>query len=104
MRQLMANHLRKDPNIRVVEVSLGKVPTDFTADDACRTVIGQNWSEIAEESRKFKTVVLLDEAQLSERRREKITAEVITPLRHAGEQNQFAAMLRRSLTEGGDTR
>lgn len=42
------------------------------------------------------------EAERSRRRYEAISEEVVKPLRHVAEENQFSAMLRRSLREGYD--
>lgn len=42
------------------------------------------------------------EAAKSARRYETVQRHVIRPLREAGEQNQFASLIRRSLTAGGD--
>lgn len=41
-----------------------------------------------------------EEAELSLARQESVREHVVRPLRQAAEQNQFAAMIRASLTEG----
>lgn len=44
--------------------------------------------------------VAREQAELSRTRHEAIVEQVVKPLRKAGERNQFASMIRRSLIEG----